>query len=198
MAGQILSIADIARQFQGLQGFIGDIRDWAPSIKCSSRVLPAAVIAQTVFFDTPRNIPHDNLERQREFPYRTIIMGYAYQFIYDDVNDAAPLIADALILFEEGEFELTVDNLRFPSWPACALPGGGGINAVSAPVAGGAATDNVSNGLSENHFRMLMQPIAVDIHQNFDVTLRSLRATALSQPTKVRFMLSVLEARRVL
>lgn len=196
MPKRIFSALDIKREFQDLQGFIGDVRDWAPVVRCSTRELPAAVIAQTQFFDTGRALPDDNLERASEFPYRTVILGYSWQAVYDDTANTAPLIADVLVLFEEGEWEFQVDNLNYPTWPAHCLPGGGGVNAVSAPIAAGAATNNVSNGLNGNEWRMLFQPIAVDIDQNFRLTLRSLAATALGQITKIRFAFYGIEARR--
>lgn len=191
----LMSPERIAQLYPNIGGYIREYRDWAPVIRYDTNTLAAAVIPATQFFDSPPLVSICNLERQNEVPYRTIILGWSWQVVYSAVAGAAPTIADALVIFEECEMELEKDNSNYPSWPTFAVPGGGGINAESAPIAAGAATQNVSNGLG-NSWRLFYQPIVIDIEQTFRVWLRSSAVTALGAQTDVTIGLIGIEARR--
>ncbi len=191
----IMSPQRIMELYPDIAGYIREYRDWAPVIRYDTNTLAAAVIPATQFFDSPPIVSVCNLERQNEVPYRTIVLGWTWQVVYSAVAGAAPTIADALVIFEECELELEKDGSNYPSWPTFAVPGGGGVNAVSAPIAAGAATQNVSNGLG-NSWRYFYQPIVIDIEQTFRVFLRSSAVTALGAQTDVTIGLVGIEARR--
>ena len=202
--GKLYTAADILAKFANVEGFVGDIRDWVPAVRTSTRLIPAGIMGLTQFFDQPRNLPFDNVERARELPYRTVILAWSWQAVPDFTDPAvpvAPLIADVATIWEQVEFVYTKDNTNWPSWPAFTLPGAGGINARTAPIAAGAATQNISNGLNASAWRTLYQPITQVVEQNFGVAMRprtGAAAVALGQDTNIEFNIKTIEARRVI
>lgn len=180
----------LAKMFPQVEGHIRNVRNWSPVIRYSTRVLPAAAIGPTNFFDTGPLVGSDNLERAREVPYKSIFFGIAIQVLIGT-------IADAAVLFEEGEITLTVDESNLPVLPVAAIPGGGGINAaISTTVA--AITESVSLGL-DNRWFSFFEPVVIEQTQNFNVSLRSSAITALvAANTRVRISLEGIEARRTI
>jgi len=194
-----MSTQRLAEMYPELRGYIEDFVDWAPVVLFDTNALGAAAIPDnTQFFNAAPANAICNLDRVNEVNYRTIVLGWSYQVItITGLAPTHPTIADALVFFEECELELVIDGDNKPSWPACAVPGGGGINWEQANIAAGAATSHASNGLG-NQWRYFLQPYVIEPKQTFAVFLRSLAATPLVVATDCRICLVGIEARRPL
>lgn len=197
---RISTAGHIAELYPETKGFIREYVDWSPSVRFDTLLINAAGVAiangQQMFNVAARvNLPAVcNLERAGEVPYPMLIIGWSWQLIYDPAAGVAPNIADALIALDNLEFVFIKDQREYPSWPATAVPGAGGINAMESNNAA-ASPSNVSNGQS-NNWRMLYNPIAIDIKQNFSLLVRSRAVGAPVVALNMRFSLLGLEARR--
>lgn len=185
----IMSSRRIAEMYPNVAPMVAGIKDWAPVVRYDTNTIAAGVIPQSIeFFNALPAFAVSNLEKQNEVPYRTIFLGFSFATF--------GTISDTLLVFENSELEIEKDNRTQPSWPVCAIPSGGGVNAeISTTVA--APLESATFGM-DNAWRMLMQPFAIDQDQSFRVWQRTAPAITVVADTYVRVGLLGIEARRVI
>lgn len=167
-------------------------RDVVPFQYFDTNALAAAAIPATEFFNAaPPAYAVSNLEQANELPYPAIILAIGLQTF-----GPAATVLDQLLVFQHCEIEFEKDNRKWPSFPVCAVPGGGGLNVAIKSLEPAGPDQSATQGLG-NSFRRLHSPIAVEPDQVIRAWLYS-DGTALNQIVRTRIILEGFEARRII
>lgn len=184
----MLSARRIAQMYKETRPFFKKhgFKDAVPAQFFDTNELAAAAIPATEFFDRGPGNAICNLEQPNEFPNPVLVLAMGLQVF--------GTIADVITVSQHTEVEFEKDQRKWTSYPSCAVPGGGGVNAaISTTVA--AITQSATQGLG-NSFRRFKTPIAVEQKQAFRCWMQS-DGTAVAAITGVRIVLECIEIRRI-